>query len=124
MARPGRPERNRTARSFRQLRRFHHVINSDKVFGTHNTVPAFRARNRRHIFQNSTARDIEKEPDHCKGSTMATKPRPWTATEIHRLKGLAKKKLEVAKIARSLKRTTAATVVKARSLGIPLDANR
>src|SRR6266404_4665060 len=36
MARPGRPERNRTARSFRQLRRFHHVINSDKVFGTHN----------------------------------------------------------------------------------------
>jgi hypothetical protein len=23
------------ARSFRQLRRFHHVINSDKVFGTH-----------------------------------------------------------------------------------------
>jgi hypothetical protein len=55
---------------------------------------------------------------------MATKPRPWTATEIYRLKGLAKKKLEVTKIARSLKRTTAATVVKARSLGIPLDASR
>src|ERR1700730_18738873 len=36
MARPGRTERNRAARSFRQLRRFHHVINSDKVFGTHN----------------------------------------------------------------------------------------
>ena len=35
MARPGRPERNRAARSFRQLRRFDHVINSDKVFGTH-----------------------------------------------------------------------------------------
>src|SRR6266481_7383642 len=35
MARPGRPERNRAARSFRQLRRFHQVINSDKVFGTH-----------------------------------------------------------------------------------------
>jgi hypothetical protein len=35
MAKPGRPERNRTARSFRQLRRFHHVNNSDKVFGTH-----------------------------------------------------------------------------------------
>src|SRR3984885_14265179 len=35
MARPGRPERNRAARSFRQLRRFHHVINSNKVFGTH-----------------------------------------------------------------------------------------
>src|ERR1700730_7238203 len=35
MARPGRPERNRTARSFRQLRRFHHVIHSNRVFGTH-----------------------------------------------------------------------------------------
>src|ERR1700688_5008129 len=35
MARPGRPERNRAARSFGQLRRFHHGINSDKAFGTH-----------------------------------------------------------------------------------------
>src|SRR5512132_2587870 len=35
MARPGWPERNRAVRSFRQLRRFYHVINSDKVFGTH-----------------------------------------------------------------------------------------
>jgi hypothetical protein len=35
MARPGRPERNRAARSFRQLKRFRHVINSDKVFGSH-----------------------------------------------------------------------------------------
>src|SRR4249920_3305995 len=38
MARPGRPERNRAARSFRQLRRFHHVINTDKVFGTHTAL--------------------------------------------------------------------------------------
>jgi len=35
MARPGRPKRNKATRSFRQLRRFHHAINSDKVFGTH-----------------------------------------------------------------------------------------
>src|SRR6185437_5728539 len=34
MARPARPERNRAARSFRQLRRFHHDIKSDKVFST------------------------------------------------------------------------------------------
>src|ERR1700720_1142518 len=34
MTSPGRPERNRATRSFRQLRRFHHV-NSDRVFGTH-----------------------------------------------------------------------------------------
>src|SRR5260370_15627328 len=39
MARPGWPERNKAARSFRQLRRFHHVINSDKVFGTHSHSP-------------------------------------------------------------------------------------
>jgi predicted RND superfamily exporter protein len=38
MARPGRPERNRTARSFRQLRRFHHGINSHEVFGTHTLI--------------------------------------------------------------------------------------
>src|SRR5258706_8909109 len=35
MARLVPPERNRAARSSRQLRRFRHVINSDKVFGTH-----------------------------------------------------------------------------------------
>src|SRR5688500_10113095 len=35
MARPGRPERNKAAQSFRQLRRFHRIINSDEVFGTH-----------------------------------------------------------------------------------------
>ncbi len=41
MARPGWPERNKAARSFRQLRRFLHVINSDKVFGTHRTKIGF-----------------------------------------------------------------------------------
>ena len=35
MARPGRPERNKEARSFLQLRRFRHLINADKVFSTH-----------------------------------------------------------------------------------------
>jgi transposase, IS5 family len=44
MARPGRPERNRAARSFRQLRRFHHGINSNKVFGTHRRTDLFRSR--------------------------------------------------------------------------------
>src|SRR5229473_3184300 len=43
MARPGWPERNKAARSFRQLRRFHHVINSDKVFGTHRLFASFRS---------------------------------------------------------------------------------
>jgi len=36
MARPARPERSRSARSSRQLSRFQYVINSDRVFGTHN----------------------------------------------------------------------------------------
>jgi hypothetical protein len=35
LARPRRPGRNTKAGSFRQLRRFQRVINSDKVFGTH-----------------------------------------------------------------------------------------
>jgi hypothetical protein len=30
--------RNRVARSFRQLSQFHHLINPDEVFGTHNTL--------------------------------------------------------------------------------------
>ncbi|XIA64733.1 hypothetical protein ACFIOY_39130 [Bradyrhizobium sp. TZ2] len=41
--------------------------------------------------------------------------------DVKTLKGLAKKKAGVDKIARSLKRTVAATAVKASSLGISLD---
>jgi hypothetical protein len=37
-------ERNRAARSFLQLRRFHHVINSDKVFGAHSPARRLDAR--------------------------------------------------------------------------------
>src|ERR1700674_2165960 len=37
MARPARPERSRSARSSRQLSRFYHSINLDRVFGTHST---------------------------------------------------------------------------------------
>jgi hypothetical protein len=50
------------------------------------------------------------------------KLRAWTATDIHKMKGLAKKKIGVAKIARALKRTVAATAVKASSLGVSLDS--
>src|ERR1700682_3070754 len=47
MARPARPERSRSARSSRQLSRFYHSINPDRVFGTHseklvNTAKAHR----------------------------------------------------------------------------------
>jgi hypothetical protein len=47
--------------------------------------------------------------------------REWTATDIHKLKGLAKKKAGVDKIARALKRTVTATAVKASNLGVSLD---
>jgi hypothetical protein len=38
MARPARPERSRSARSSRQLSRFYHSINPDRVFGTHRSI--------------------------------------------------------------------------------------
>jgi hypothetical protein len=50
-----------------------------------------------------------------------TKLRPWTATEIYKLKGLAKKKVGVEKIARALNRTAIATAAKARMLGVSVD---
>src|SRR5260370_28603336 len=40
MARPARPERSRSARSSRQLSRFYHSINPDRVFGTHRQMAA------------------------------------------------------------------------------------
>ena len=40
MARPGWPERTKAARSLGQFKRFRHVINSDKLFGTHNRFGA------------------------------------------------------------------------------------
>ena len=59
------------------------------------------------------------------GVTMAKKTkarRAWTATDVHMLKGLAKKKVGVNKIARTLKRTTGATAAKAHLLGVSLDS--
>jgi hypothetical protein len=49
--------------------------------------------------------------------------RPWTATEIHKLKGLAKKKVGAAKIAKALRRTTRAVENKGYLLGISLDTH-
>jgi hypothetical protein len=50
-----------------------------------------------------------------------TARREWTATEIHKLKGLAKKKVGVEKIAKTLNRSVGATAVKASMLGVSLD---
>jgi hypothetical protein len=46
--------------------------------------------------------------------------RPWTATDIRMLKGLAKQKVGVAKISKSLKRTVGAISVMASKKGISL----
>ena len=47
--------------------------------------------------------------------------RVWTATDVRELRTLAKKKIGVAKIAKALKRSVAATTVKASMLGVSLD---
>jgi hypothetical protein len=47
--------------------------------------------------------------------------RPWTATEIHKFRGLAKRKVGVPIIARVLKRSSDAIAQKARLLRVPLE---
>jgi hypothetical protein len=47
-------------------------------------------------------------------------PRAWTKEDVRTLKTMAKAKAEKTRIAKSLKRTTAATAVKAASLGVSL----
>jgi hypothetical protein len=61
------------------------------------------------------------EMKESKLAKKTVKLRAWTATDIHKLKGLAKKKVGVDKIAKALKRTVAATAVKAHLLGVSLD---
>src|SRR5712671_2088724 len=43
MARPARSERSRSARPSRQLSRFYHSINPDRVFGTHRALFPWRS---------------------------------------------------------------------------------
>lgn len=47
--------------------------------------------------------------------------RGWTKDDVKTLKSLAKQKAGVTKIAKALKRTPAATMVKASLLGVSLD---
>ena len=50
-----------------------------------------------------------------------SKRREWTPAQVRTLKSLARQKKHVAKIAKALKRTEAATRQKALSLGVSLD---
>ena len=56
MARPRRPARNKAALSSRQLRRFRHIINSDKVFGTHTGLGTCVFHSYRQLYQHSYQR--------------------------------------------------------------------
>ena len=47
--------------------------------------------------------------------------REWTKDDVKTLKALAKQKAGVKKIAKALRRTPAATAVKAHTLGVSLD---
>ena len=70
-------------RSFRQLRRFHHVINSDKVFGTHNcaflTERAEDGEVKRALKRTEEAwRTLTREQDQLDNKRWSTKkPLPW-----------------------------------------------
>jgi hypothetical protein len=47
--------------------------------------------------------------------------REWTKLDVRQLKGLAKQRTGVKKIAKALKRTPGATAAKAHTLGVSLD---
>jgi hypothetical protein len=57
----------------------------------------------------------------AKKSAKKSVRRAWTATDVRELKSLAKKKVGVVKISKTLKRTVGATAVKAHQLGVSLD---
>jgi hypothetical protein len=61
-----------------------------------------------------------------KGTDWAGPRRPaaWTKEDVRELKGLARQKAPMRKIARSLKRTVGATRQKAFSLGLTLGSRR
>jgi len=50
----------------------------------------------------------------------AAAARPWTATNLHKLRGFVKNNKNIVEIARKLKRTPAAVAAKARLLGLSL----
>jgi hypothetical protein len=51
-----------------------------------------------------------------------TKKRAWTSVQVRELKSMARQKTPAKKIAKSLKRTEAATRQKAFSMGLSLDS--
>src|ERR1700681_185976 len=126
MARPGRPERNKATRSFRQLRRFHHVINSDKVFGTHNCAfLAERAEDgevKRALKRMEEAwRTLAREQDQLDNKRWSTKkPLPWRLLIFITLSDRSRRAFHVARRTDECP-PCAADVPKRRRLGVTLN---
>jgi hypothetical protein len=77
MARPKSPERNVVARSFRQFRRFLHLINADKVFGTHRWAAG------------NPTRRMQGKPLRKRDPPFATDPSPGRSLQAKPTRGLA-----------------------------------
>src|SRR5450756_2466812 len=96
MARPARPERSRSARSSRQLSRFYHSINLDRVFGTHRVArqiteafpwddaPRFMIRDRDRIYGTVVTRRLRAMGIRDKPIAPAS---PWQNSFAERLIG-------------------------------------
>jgi hypothetical protein len=73
----GGPARNREARSSRQLRRFRHIINPDKVFGTDSgskdPAPLISSRHAGSVFLSHRDRDDPPEDRRESSSAIATR---------------------------------------------------
>jgi hypothetical protein len=69
----------------------------------------------------STFNTSERNTDMAK---RAAKRRAWTASDVRELKGLARRKMPIKKMARALKRTEGATRQKLYGLGLKLRSRR
>jgi hypothetical protein len=67
-----------------------------------------------------TTKKMMKPKKTAKTAKIVSKRREWTKDDIRQLKTLAKQKVGVVKIAKTLKRTPGATTVKAHILGVSL----
>jgi hypothetical protein len=100
----------------------------DFLVGEEHKIPAARTSGVSGIFCVGlhTSRCVLKARSNLEEIELAKKAkkavrRAWTKDDVRQLKSLAKQKAGVKKIAKALKRTPAATAVKAHTLGVSLD---
>jgi hypothetical protein len=66
-------------------------------------------------------KSMNRSPARVAKKSNSSVRRVWTATEVHKLKGLPKKKVGIDKIARTLNRSVDVTAKKALDLGLSVD---